>query len=429
MICVGDFAGQVRGKGVPVAARESRMVSGVGWTPTNVQITCFDTIAQSPFGALGDLVLRPDPSTEVRVELGLGAPVEHFVLADIEHTDGRVWEFCLRSQLKSALADLREEGGLSVLAAFEHEFAFRGEEESGLAFSISGFRKRKHFGELFVAALRRAGISPDTFLREFGTSQYEVTVEPALGVAAADQALIVRELARAVSEALESKMTFTPLPSIQGVGKGVHVHLSFLDLQGSPATYDPSSPSGLSPLAGAFVAGILKYAPDFLALVAPSAISYLRLVPHRWSAAFNNLGYRDREAAVRICPLTAQDEPGKARQANFEFRATDAASNPHLVLATLVRAGLQGIREQLSAPPATEEDLSALSQAELAARGLRRLPATLDEALSLLDAHKVVRSWFPEGFIDLYIAHKRGELIALRDMSQEDVLAAYSRAY
>ena len=75
-------------------------------------------------------------------------------------------------------------------------------------------------------------------------------------------------------------------------------------------------------------------------------ISYTRLTPHRWSAAFNNLGYRDREAAVRICPVTGRDEIAKARQFHFEFRAADAAANPHLLLAVLIRSGLQGIKKK-----------------------------------------------------------------------------------
>ncbi|MGF6313168.1 hypothetical protein ABIB82_007199 [Bradyrhizobium sp. i1.8.4] len=53
------FAGKVRGKAFPAAQFDKRAKRGIGWTPTNVQITCFDTIAESPFGSLGDLVLIP----------------------------------------------------------------------------------------------------------------------------------------------------------------------------------------------------------------------------------------------------------------------------------------------------------------------------------------------------------------------------------
>ena len=55
-----DFSGVTRGKAFPLKEMEKRFRQGVGWTPTNVQITCFDTIAESPFGSFGDLILVPD---------------------------------------------------------------------------------------------------------------------------------------------------------------------------------------------------------------------------------------------------------------------------------------------------------------------------------------------------------------------------------
>ena len=92
--CCSDLAGKVRGKSFPAAQFEKRLKRGVGWTPTNVQITCFDTIAESPFGALGDLVLIPDEGARVRVDFGDGRPAEQFVISDIRYTDGRPWVFC-----------------------------------------------------------------------------------------------------------------------------------------------------------------------------------------------------------------------------------------------------------------------------------------------------------------------------------------------
>jgi glutamine synthetase len=429
LAAVGDVSGKVRGKGFPVAARESRFRNGVGWTPTNVQITCFDAIAPSPYGSLGDLILKPAPETEVAVQIGTDRPEEHFVLGDIQYTDGRVWECCLRSMTKSAVEDFRRETGLRTFAAFEHEFMFKNGEASGGAFTLSGFRDGKAYGQLLMGALREAGLPPDTFLREFGPNQYEITLDPAEGVAAADHAVILRELAYAAADAMDRRITFSPLISPTSVGNGVHVHISFRDESNKPATYGPGQPSDLSPKAGAFVAGILKYLDSFVALVAPSVISYTRLTPHRWSAAFNNLGYRDREAAIRICPVTAQDEEGKARQFHFEFRAADAAANPHLVLAVLMRAGLQGVRENLQAPAPTVEDLAELTPEQLAERNVVRLPTTLEEALGRLERNEVVRSWFPEGFVDIYLAHKRGEIAYLQNRTEEEVYAAYSDAY
>src|SRR5690606_41866617 len=86
LACCSDLSGQVRGKAFSASEFDKRLQRGVGWTPTNVQITCFDNIAESPFGSLGDLVLIPDPATRVRVELGEGEPEAQFVIGNIRHT-------------------------------------------------------------------------------------------------------------------------------------------------------------------------------------------------------------------------------------------------------------------------------------------------------------------------------------------------------
>ena len=41
-----DFAGKFRGKSFPLSDLANRSNNGLGWTPTNVQITCFDKIAE-----------------------------------------------------------------------------------------------------------------------------------------------------------------------------------------------------------------------------------------------------------------------------------------------------------------------------------------------------------------------------------------------
>lgn len=430
LACCSDLAGKVRGKAFSVSEFDKRLQRGIGWTPTNVQITCFDSIAESPFGSLGDLVLIPDPATRVRVELGEAEPAEHFVIGNIRHTSGEPWELCTRSILQGALERLEKVAGLTLFGAFEHEFQFKNHtgDDSG-AFSIDGFRAERGFAGALFAALREAGVSPDTFLREFGSGQFEVTIKPQPGVTIADHSLITREMIQAVAGQSGRRVTFTPLRDPAGVGNGVHIHMSFLDADARPVTHDPSGRHELSTKAGQFIAGILKYLDSIVAITAPSVVSYLRLTPHRWSAAFNNLGYRDREAAVRICPVSDISDIAKASQFNFEFRAADCTASPYLQLAALVHAGVQGIEEGLDTPEASEDDLSALDVAALAKRGYTRLPQTLEAALERFAANSLVRDWFPSGFADTYLKHKRGEMAFLGGRDQAEICKAYEQAY
>lgn len=428
--CCSDIAGKVRGKAFPAADLDKRIKRGVGWTPTNVQITCFDAIAESPYGALGDLVLVPDPQTAVAVDFDDGEPAERFMLGGIFETDGSPWECCTRAILQGALARLKAVAGLDLMAAFEHEFHVKAMgSPPGSAYTHAGLRAQRRFAETLTSALRTAGITPDTFMKEYGVDQYEVTIAPALGVRCADEAVIVKELVRITGERLGQPVSFTPLRDPAGVGNGVHVHMSFRDAVGTPATRDADGRNELTETAGAFVAGILKYVDAIVVVTAPSVVSYTRLTPHRWSAAFNNLGYRDREAAVRICPVSDMSDVDKAAQFNFEFRAADAAASPHLQLAALVHAGVQGIEEGLACPEATREDLALLDPAALAARGHVRLPQTLEEALARFEANDTVTGWFPGRFASVYASHKRGELAFLEGKTTAEVCALYEQAY
>ncbi|KXF78198.1 glutamine synthetase [Paramesorhizobium deserti] len=428
--CCGDLSGKVRGKAFPISQMEKRLKCGIGWTPTNVQITCFDAIAESPFGSLGDLVLIPDGATLVSIKSEENAPNENFVIGNIHYTDGRPWEFCTRSILEAALERLRQVAGITLFGAFEHEFQIKHlTNEIGKAFTLSGFQEERYFCEAVIAAMREAGVTPDTILKEFGSGQFEVTMGPQTGVTIADHSLITRELVGMVARTLGYEPTFTPIRDPAGVGNGVHVHLSMLDAAGNPVTYDPNGKHELSDIAGKFVAGILKYLDSIIAITAPSVVSYLRLTPHRWSAAFNNLGFRDREAAVRICPVSDISDIAKAAQFNFEFRAADAAANPHLALAAIVHAGAQGIEEDLDVPEATQEDLSLLDAQTLNASGYVRLPQNLEVALQRFRSNPTVCGWFPEGFPDVYVKHKEGELAYLADKTQDQVCAAYEAVY
>ncbi len=429
-VATPDVAGRLRGKAFPAADLDKRLRRGIGWTPTNVQITCFDLIAETPFGALGDLILLPDPAAESRVNYEDGAPADHIMLGDIQELDGRPWSCCTRSMLKAALDRLAKVAGLKPLVAFEHEFHLEGARRPhGDAYSLAGFRGQARFLETLMAALRAGGLEPDTIMKEYGVDQYEVTVAPAVGLRAADEASMLREITRSTAARLDDRASFTPLRDPAGVGNGVHIHMSFRDEKGEPATYDREGPNGMSAATGAFVAGVLKYIDAIVALTAPSVVSYYRLTPHRWSAAYNNLGAQDREASVRLCPTTAKDPQSIAAQFNFEYRAADSAASPHLALAAILHAGAQGMEEGLPAPEATEVDLTTLSPEVLAARGLVRLPQSLPEALDRFAANATVASWFPPGFADIYIKHKQGELAFLKDKSVAEVCAAYEMSY
>jgi glutamine synthetase len=428
MACTSDMAGQVRGKAFRARDFDRRCAEGVGWCPAQAAMTAFDLIVANPFGSIGDVMLMPDPATRVAVDFGTDDPGEHFVLCDLTYTDGRPWECCLRGFLKAALATLEREAGLSVKVGLEHEFQLTmpdGPPPRG--YHLRSFGGAVRYLEELVAALDLAGIQIDLIHPEYGARQYEISTAPTGGLTAADHAVALRELTYAVAARRGERVSFAPVVPDMMVGNGVHAHISLLDGDGRPVMHDPQGPASLSETAGRFVAGILHHMPALVAFTAASAVSYRRLVPHRWSASYNNLALHDREAGMRIGAI--REDGDVAAQLNVEYRPADAAASPYLLLGAVIMAGLQGIRDQLPRPQPTEGDLTTVSAAQLKALGVRRLPTSLGEALDALEADPVAQSWFPPLLLEVYLRHKRGELQQLEGLSEDEVIERYARAY
>ena len=413
---ISDLSGHFRGKSFPMADLASRLERGVGLAPSNIMMSAFGPIHETPYGTVGEVILVPDPASRVEVEFGQGPP-EIFFTGDILTLDGQPWSGCPRGFLKRGLEALERESGLTLFAAFEQELVYTGVEGTPLPYTLDALRRQGSFGETLLAALRQAGITPDSFLAEYAARQYEVTVKPAVGVAAADHAVAVRELARAAALRLGHRAIFAPILTPDGVGNGTHIHFSLLDAAGKPVMHDPARPYGLSTVGEHFVAGVLKHLPALTAVTAPSVASYYRLRPNRWAPTDVSVSTMDRGAALRICPLIGQDLESHRRQFNVEFRVADATASPNLALGALVHAGVDGIRDGLTLPPP-----GAAPHAEA-------LPTTLSDALALLDRSEAARAWFGDELFDLYLSHKRAEARVLDGLDEAEICRRYADVY
>lgn len=432
LFLTSDLSGLNRGRAVPAAELERRLAAGVGWVPADQALTPFDVIAPlNPWGPLGDLRLIPAASTEARVDLWHDVAPLHLFLCDLVEPDGTPWDACPRTLLKCALEELAAETGLTLQAAFEQEFFLS--DPSGSAppvFSPEALRLAEPFPGQLTAAFRLAGRPLETFLPEFGRGQFELTLPPAEGLAAADDAAIARELVREVARRVGRRASFAPIADPEGAGNGLHIHFSLRDAAGAPAAYDPGGPGLVSETMGRFVAGILRHLPALCAVAAPSTVSYLRLVPHRWSAGYACFAERNREAALRVAAVL--ELPGAADPAesfNVEFRAADGACCPHLVLGLLVLAGLQGIREELTQPPLVEGDPSDLGDSERERLGVRRLPGSLAEALEALEGDEIVGGFLSPDLRAAYLSMKRKEIELMGGVDDREACARYLRVY
>jgi glutamine synthetase len=428
-----DLAAQVRGKSVPARDFTDRVRQGVGYTPANICLSVFGLIGATPFGTTGDIVLMPDTSTEVSVPIGIpgddDAP-EHFCLADIVNRDGDPWPFCPRSFLRRALHRLEKTAGCRILASFEQEFVYTGvPSEPKRAYALTSFREQGNFGARLMAALRAAGMTPESFLPEYGPGQYEVTVGPAIGMRAADEAVILRELARSLAARAGERAVFSPIMAPEGIGNGTHVHLSLRDPAGNAVMHEPGRPYGLSVVGEQFTAGILRHMPALAAITTPTVCSYYRLMPDRWAPTWANIGSQDRAAGLRICPGVASTVNGSASAFNVEYRVADAGANPYLALGALIHAGVDGVENRLSLPMQPGMAFAAMTAEERRALGMQPLPRTLAEALDNLRDTPAAGKWFGPEFLDLYLTFKREEERALAGLDPQTVCDRYAAVF
>ncbi|WP_018928987.1 glutamine synthetase family protein [Pseudomonas umsongensis] len=431
-IITTDLIGVTRGRSFPTDELDAYQVAGCGWVPANSALTPQDIIATSnPWGAYGDLRLVPDLSSRVTVNNGpdANAPALDFIHGDIRETDGRPWGACPRTLLRNEVERYRDELDLQINAAFEHEFNLDSGAAEHLAFSLEAQRQGAEFGGWLLSALRAGGVEPEMFLPEYGKHQYEITCRPALGVAAADRAVNVREITREIARQMGLNLSFAPKTAEHAVCNGVHLHVSLQDMAGQPVMYDAGTANGLSTLGQHWAAGVLHYLPALCAFTAPTPVSYERLQPHHWSASYACLGQRNREAALRICPTVSLGGKSVAMQYNLEFRAMDATASPHLAMAALLIAGRLGIEQRLVLNAITDEIPDSLNEEQRQARGIVALPASLSRALDCLRNSEALIEALPSALLDTYFALKTEELTLTEQLSPADLCEHYARLY
>lgn len=359
------------------------------------------------------------------------------LLCDIVETDGRPWECCPRHWLREGLAELEREHGLRVMASFEHELVLMNAHEdamsarvpAALPFSLEAQRRVEPFGAAVMGALIEAGVQPERFFPEYAPHQFEIPIRPAEGVAGADRSVVLMEVVREIARRHGLRASFTPLLDPAQAGNGAHIHLALVDANGEPALYDPARPGCLSERGEQFAAGILLHAPALTALTAPSPLSATRLAPHHWGAGAVCVGLRNREALLRIPPLVSIGGAPEASQLRLEYRAADATANPYLALGAIVRAGLDGLRAGLPAPPILDRDPAQLGPAEAERYGVGALPDSLADSLQALAEDEVARAWMTPLLYEAYMGVRRAELNATADWDLKRMVARYASVY
>jgi glutamine synthetase len=416
-----DNGGVTRGKATHVAGLARRLTDGIGLTVAMQAMNMLDQLTRvEGMGPVGEIRLVPDPDTFTVLPY---APHTAAMTADMRTLDGAPWAACPRDFLKRQIAACVAEG-FTVRAAFECEFSLATRRPDGtwapldesLCFSTIGMTTAAAVMDDLVAALEAQGLEVEQYYAELGHGQQELSIRHAPALAAADRQVLYRETVRGVAYRHGLYASLAPKPFPELAGNGGHIHWSLWDRAGRRnLMHDPRGRFGVSALGYHFVAGVLAHLPALVALTCPSYNSYRRLAPHSWSSAYTAWGPDNREGAVRIPSTFASDRAGST---NAELKASDPASNPYLALGGLLAAGLDGVRRKLEPGEPTLVDPGDWSDAERAARGIRRLPSSLAEALDNLAGDPVLVTALGALLARSFLTVKRSEWAAF---SKEDV--------
>lgn len=428
-----DTAGIGRVKTIPTAKLASAAAWGVGMSPVFDTFLANDSIVTTDVLGSPDGDLRLYPDLDHLVELA-GQPGWAWAPVDRITQEGERHPACSRTFLRRTVQEAAERHGVTFRASIEIEWAVGqppgtdGEFVPAVTGPAYGAIRQVELSDCtadLLAALARQGVEVEQLHPEYAAGQFELSVSALDPVGAADRSVLVRQTIRAVARRHGLAVSFAPAVFGQGVGNGGHVHLSVWR-DGVNLHAGGDRRHGMRPEAESFAAGVLTRLPALVAVTAPSPASYLRLRPSQWAGVFTAWGRETREAALRVVTGTVGH---RDQAANLEIKPVDLAANPYLALGCLIAAGLDGLASGARLPEEITGDPAHLGAEEAAARGVRRLPASLGEAVEEFRTDEPLRAALGPVLADAVMAVRQGELAAVDGLDDDRVAAAYRWTY
>lgn len=357
---ISVMPGEVRksfDEGIPINAREIAGFEDCPYASLYLKPDA-DTLSILPW--------RPDSGRVLRMYCNVFTP------------GGKEYVSDTRSILMKAVADA-EERGIEFRFGTESEFYLFTKDEEGnptkIPYDEAGYMdiapadKCENVRREISLTIERMGLTPERSHHERGPGQNEIDFHYGKPLKAADQMTTFKMVVSTVADRYGLVADFSPLPLPDKPGNGYHINIYAKDKTGKDVVKYAA-------------AGILDKIREMTIFMNPTADSYSRLgsstAPDRanWSSA--------GESEL----MYIETYNGRTR---VELRSPDASSNPYLVYALLIHAGLLGIERKMSLPGELSESADLL-------------PSSKREAGSIAASSEFIRSIIPEGIIKKYIA-------------------------
>jgi glutamine synthetase len=349
-----------------------------------------------------DVLLLPSRTTPLSQPWD---PSAAFLICRVHEASGKPHPRDPKNILRRIVSSATEQG-LKLMVGSELEFftVTRRPDDTIVPLDQGGYFSSQpedfalEFRRDVIRTLREIGIATTSHHHEVAKGQQEIGLQYVDAETAADNIMLSRIIISEMAFKKGIVATFMPKPFSDQNGSGMHLHQSLWDIDGTHNLFATIGESSLSQLAMSYIGGLLEHAITLAAILAPTVNSYKRLVPGFEAPTRVAWGYRNRSTMVRIPHFN-----GSKRAARIELRCPDAASSPHLVIASILAAGLDGIENRIEPPHPTDKDLyeSGVS--------LKSLPGSLEGALDCLEKSTMLRDILGDSVVDTLVALRRRE--------------------
>ncbi len=432
-----DLHGISRSKTLTARAAIHAMQEGMGMVSTLMLKDTSDrtafkvfepggTDALPGFGQANNIILLPDPSSLCELPWSGGSG---WLRAQPFFQDGTPVELDTRRVLERALAKLAQ-AGYGMRCGLEVEFHICRIKDASIQLNPElaawpglppevelihpGYKLlSEDLYDMAEPALRivqhtaqSLGMPLSSLELEFGPSQVEAVFDATDAMTAADNMALFRNAVRMALRREGYHATFVcrpPFPNI--MSSGWHLHQSLVRLSDGANVMMRENPAQeakpldaamtLSEVGEQWLAGLLRHARGMASLCTPTVNGFGRYRPNALAPQSVLWGRDNRGAMLRVIGGCGDSAT------RIENRIGEPAANSYLYIAAQIHAGLDGIEQKLSAPPATESPYGVEGE---------RLPTSLPEALQALREDKALVAGLGADFVSYFTQIKASEI-------------------
>lgn len=387
-----DLFGIMRAKIVPATAIDSVAKVGAGFAGFAAWL---DMTPAHP-----DVLVTPDPSTAIQLPW---KPEVAWVTGDL-NMDGKPVAQNPRQILKKVMAAATTQG-YEMKTGVECEYFLIARDGSTISDSADtqakpcydqqALMRRYEVIKEICDCMITLGWNPYQNDHEDANGQFEMNWEYDNCLITADRHAFFKFMVKSIAEKHGLRATFMPKPFINLTGNGCHAHVSLWNKAGLNVFEEAGGELGLSRTAYNFIGGLIYNADALAAFTNPTVNSYKRINAPRttsgatWSPNSVTYAGNNRTHMIRI------PEPNR-----FELRLADGSTNPYLLQASILAAGLDGISAKRD--PGKRLDIDMYTEG-YTVKDAKKLPLNLLDALRALGASTTFRQAMGEDVVTSYI--------------------------